>query len=61
MKAILQTGGTCASKLETALLVTVPAKEFRSVSRIVPGRPDVYIIPQWRCDHGEFASKSDAS
>eukprot|EP01047_Picozoa_sp_COSAG01_P025112 COSAG01_NODE_1574_length_9861_cov_8.255071_1_plen_719_part_00 len=41
--------GKHASKLEAAFLVRVPSKTKRDTARIVPGRSDVYIIPQTDC------------
>ena len=35
--------GVYASKLETVLLVEIPAQENRSADRVVPGRDDVYV------------------
>ena len=51
--------GEWASKLETVLLVEVPAEEYRSADRIVPGRDDVYIIPQSTCDEGKLLNDWD--
>eukprot|EP01047_Picozoa_sp_COSAG01_P018601 COSAG01_NODE_1011_length_12147_cov_12.737384_8_plen_388_part_00 len=44
--------GTCSSKLETVLLVAVPSTDNRNPARILPGRPDVYIIPRSDCTPG---------
>ena len=52
--------GVCASKLETVLLVEIPAEEYRSADRIVPERNDVYIIPQSSCVEGKLLDDSDA-
>ena len=41
--------GLFAKKLEAAFLVRVPSEAKRDPGRIVPGRPDVYIIPQSDC------------
>ena len=51
--------GSWASKLETVLLVEVPAEEDRSADRILPGRDDVYIIPQSSCDEGKLLNDWD--
>ena len=59
MHACIVTGGRFANKLETALVVEVPAESFRSSARLVPGRDDVYIIPQGSCEAGELLNESD--
>jgi hypothetical protein len=41
--------GSCANKLEAAFLVRVPSQAKRDPGRVLPGRPDVYIIPQSDC------------
>ena len=46
--------GVWASKLETVLLVEIPAEEYRSADRIVPERNDVYIISQSSCEEGKL-------
>ena len=45
--------GLYANKLETVLLVEIPAQEYRSADRVVPGRDDVYIIQQSSCIEGK--------
>ena len=57
--ACMETGGCYASKLETVLVVEVPAENFRSAARIVPGRDDVFIIPQGSCEAGKLLKESD--
>ena len=51
--------GLYASKLETVLLVQIPAEEYRSADRVVPGRDDVYIIQQSSCDEGKLLNDWD--
>ena len=51
--------GLYASKLETVLLVEIPAQECRSADRIVPGRDDVYIIQQSSCEEGKLLDDRD--
>eukprot|EP01047_Picozoa_sp_COSAG01_P041018 COSAG01_NODE_3491_length_6012_cov_3.665201_2_plen_1109_part_00 len=41
--------GSYAKKLQTAFLVRVPSEKKRDKTRILPGRPDVYIIPPSEC------------
>ena len=50
--------GLHSSKLETVLLVEVP-EQYRSADRVVPGRDDVYIIPQSSCSDGTLLCHSD--
>ena len=51
--------GLYANKLETVLLVEIPAEEYRSADRIVPGRDDVYIIQQSSCVEGKLLDDWD--
>ena len=51
--------GLYANKLETVLLVEIPAEGYRSADRIVPGRDDVYIIQQSMCDEGKQLDDGD--
>jgi hypothetical protein len=44
--------GKWSGKLETVLLVAVPAEANRNPARILPGRSDVYIIPRSDCVPG---------
>ena len=49
----------CPQPLPQVLLVAVPSKEHRSFDRILPGRDDVYIIPQSSCEDGKLLRESD--
>ena len=40
-------------------LVAVPSEDNRSADRVVPGRKDVYIIPQSSCEEGTVLDDSD--
>lgn len=44
--------GKWAKKLEVLLILRIPAEENRDPRRIVPGRPNVYIIPSSDCVPG---------
>eukprot|EP01043_Picozoa_sp_COSAG02_P062389 COSAG02_NODE_8596_length_2510_cov_2.997097_1_plen_805_part_10 len=50
--------GKHANKLEVLLVLRIPSQTSRDKTRVVPGRPDVYIIPQTDCEPG---SESDAA
>ena len=52
--------GKWSSKLETVLLVAVPSEANRNLSRILPGREDVYIIPRADCIPGSDADSNNA-
>ena len=41
--------GSCKNKLEAVFVVEIPSEENRDPRRIVPGRGDVFIIPQSDC------------
>ena len=47
-----QDWGKYFNKLECVFVVRIPSEENRDASRIVPGRPNVYIIPRSNCEPG---------
>ena len=44
--------GEWSKKLETVFLVAIPSEEHRDAGRLVPGREDIYIIPESSCEPG---------
>eukprot|EP01046_Picozoa_sp_COSAG06_P015371 COSAG06_NODE_982_length_11218_cov_22.274845_1_plen_1477_part_00 len=48
-----QDWGKAANKLEVLLVLQIPSEENRVKTRIVPGRPSIYIIPRADCAPGE--------
>ena len=51
--------GSWSNKLETVLLVSIPAKQHRSADRVLPGRDDVYILPLSMCESGTQLNERD--
>jgi hypothetical protein len=47
-----QDWGKYFNKLECVFVLRIPSEENRDASRIVPGRPNVYIIPRSNCEPG---------
>jgi hypothetical protein len=44
--------GKAANKLEVLLVIRLPSRENRDKTRVVPGRPSVYIVPRTDCEPG---------
>ena len=61
MTVCVSLAGIYKSKLETALLVAIPARDRLSPDRILPGRDSVFIVAQSDCKEGKILCKSDKS
>jgi hypothetical protein len=44
--------GKAANKLEVMLVLRIPSQENRDKTRLVPGRPSIYIVPRDLCEPG---------
>eukprot|EP01043_Picozoa_sp_COSAG02_P035269 COSAG02_NODE_2514_length_8624_cov_12.683050_3_plen_1168_part_01 len=52
--------GKHANKLEVLLVLRIPSEKNRDKTRMVPGRPDIYIIPRTDCEPGSGSDADDA-